>query len=681
MTLKRIKAQPGLSVVTWLSLTVFFMLVITIPLYTDAVYQRSFKEKIQKHTTGDTGLPFLYSFDYYGLWSDKSEWEDIELLDGYLTSASSEVLKLPIQRLVRIFKSDYFDLMSGQSASSVKTVTEFGSGDGEKTKSEYNNDQKLSLVDLGFVSGIENNILLVEGKFPQLSSADATDPIEVLVSLQLANEVGLQPGEVYHLTSIKRTEKENNQDFPIRISGIWQPKDPDDPYWTFPINSLDDTLLTSQANYTTRIIPNYDREITQASWYVILDGSQVTSDQVDSLLDRVEVFEKTASGFFRSFRIVRSPRTDLIEYQQAAQHLRISLYAFALPIYGLMLAFIVMISGLAIEGRRNEIAVTRSRGASTWQALGMIGLENLIIGSFALAASLPAAMMITLGIGLTRSFMDFESRQALSVQWSRSAINAGFLALALALVVSLLPALRVVGDTIISYKRDRARQMTPPIWQKLWLDFLLLIPAGYGAFVLSRQGSLFILQRNSSIGPSDPLGDPLLFLVPSLCVFAFSLILLRILHHLLAGLAWLLAKSPFTGLLLAIRQLARTRTYQTPLLILIFTLSLSIYTASLAKTLDQHLMARTYYQVGGEVTFLKVGREQIGGFGPGSTTQPKDDSLSFPVNEFLKITGIDKAIRVGSYPAYASQVVGGYDKGRFLGVDRIEFPDAAFWRY
>jgi putative ABC transport system permease protein len=208
-----------------------------------------------------------------------------------------------------------------------------------------------------------------------------------------------------------------------------------------------------------------------------------------------------------------------------------------------------------------------------------------------------------------------------------------------------------------------------------------MIPAAYGTYILSGQGGLFPIAQINSNGSSDPLSDPLLFLVPSISVLALSLLSIRGLHYLLEGIAWLLGHTRSTGSILAIRQLARTRTYQAPLLILIFTLSLSIYTASLAQTIDQHLMNRVFYEVGSEVNFTKVGQEQLPGINMGSSSETeKDDSLSFPVNEFEKIQGIEKAVRVGSYPAYASMVVGGVEKGRFIGVDRIEFPSAAYWR-
>jgi putative ABC transport system permease protein len=50
------------------------------------------------------------------------------------------------------------------------------------------------------------------------------------------------------------------------------------------------------------------------------------------------------------------------------------------------------------------------------------------------------------------------------------------------------------------------------------------------------------------------------------------------------------------------------------------------------------------------------------------------------VNEFEKIPGVAKAARVGSYSSYARTIQSGRIKGRFLGIDRAEFPLVAYWR-
>ncbi len=68
----------------------------------------------------------------------------------------------------------------------------------------------------------------------------------------------------------------------------------------------------------------------------------------------------------------------LLDYRRSANLLTILLYAFSIPILGLLLAFITLTAGLATERRRNEVAVLRSRGAMAAQMVGIAALESLI---------------------------------------------------------------------------------------------------------------------------------------------------------------------------------------------------------------------------------------------------------------------------------------------------------------
>ncbi len=146
--------------------------------------------------------------------------------------------------------------------------------------------------------------------------------------------------------------------------------------------------------------------------------------------------------------------------------------------------------------------------------------------------------------------------------------------------------------------------MRKPWWQRAWLDVLLLIPTGYGAYLLRNQGSVVLLEE--SFG-SAPFQNPLLFLIPALGILALTLIFLRFMPLVMSFVSWVAGHTRSVGLLMASRHLARSPSfYTTPLILLVLTLSLSRpSTASLAHTLDQHLHGKTFYQAGAELRFVE----------------------------------------------------------------------------
>jgi len=222
------------------------------------------------------------------------------------------------------------------------------------------------------------------------------------------------------------------------------------------------------------------------------------------------------------------------------------------------------------------------------------------------------------------------------------------------------------------------------------LDVLLLIPAAYGVYLLREQGSMVMLQE--AFG-ADPLQNPLLFLVPVLSIFALTLSFLRFMPLLMSALSWLAARMHAVGLLMATRHLARTpNSYATPLILLVLTLSLSAFTASLAYTLDQHMHDQHYYEVGADMRFLDQGEgkqdmlaaffEDEGGNAADEGGNAADEGggprwLFLPVSDYLNATGVEAVTRVGRYPA-VSRFSGGAQAGVFIGVDRADFGNVAF---
>ena len=669
--LKRLMAQWGLALVMIFGLVTSISLVISIPLYADSVYHRTFLEKVTEGVSPPipdkvSSVPFSFQLNYYGGWSGNNEWEDIQPVDQYLSTSSGQVLGLPTKIYVRYFSTDKVELYPD---SGIDTAYE-------------NPATRIDWVNLGYMSGLEEQIQVVEGTFP--TSADPVNEayIDVLVSLPLANRIGLQVGENYIIQATNQLEntdglsEEKSVRIPVRIAGIWQPIDTTNPYWLFSPSSLINVFLVPEDSFARRISPVLMGEVNYAVWYMVMDGTTVRTSDVDGLLNRINRLVIQAKIRLPNLQVSLSPADDLLEYQRASRQLTILLYSVNTPIVGLILAFISLIASLSLERRRNEIAIMRSRCITAVQILLSIALESIILGLLAFIISIPLALWITQLISQTRSFMNFSSMSFLQIRLTTPALLTGILAVAGNLVITLVPAVGVVKQNIVSYKQDQARSLHPPVWQWIWLDVLLLFPFGYGTYLLDKQGSIL------AWGTSDPLGNPLLFLVPALGVLAFTLLILRLIPLIMAALAWVASHMHNLGLFLAAAQLARSPGYyNTPMLILVFTLSLSTYTASLAQTLDRHLYFRIYYQVGGDMEFKDIGEPKLTApFPIPGQEDTKPEFLLFPVSEYLKIPGIEAVTRVGSYPAILTSLDGSMVNGRFYGIDRIDFPKVAYWQ-
>ncbi|MBK9050305.1 MAG: hypothetical protein IPL78_05085 [Chloroflexi bacterium] len=661
ITFKRLYAQRSLSLVTLLGLTTAVALIMTIPLYADAVYFRILQEELSTNAERGRRPPFAYLYDYVGSWAGPLQWEDIQPVDDYLTNQGARALGLPAQLTVRHLESERFKLFP---ASTSNYADDTGS---------------LGLFYFATTTGISDYISLREGQFPAPADPSPDSTIEVLISETFANESGLQVGDpliAYDFVLDTLNPRETS----VRVAGIWQANDTSDDFWFFTPQTFDDLLLVPEATFSQRLSPVFNNEITRAVWYLVLDGSGVNTTNADALAARSFQVERRTTTLLANLSNSLSPAGGLSRYRAATQQLTVLLSAFNVPVIGLILAFIGLIVGLAVNQRRNEIAVIRSRGGTPSQVMGFALLEGLILGVVSIVLGTLLALAITQLMGKSRSFLDFSAPADLRVALTPNAWQAALVAVVLAIVAQVLPTIAAAQDTIITYKQEQARTLKRPWWQRAWLDVLLLIPAFYGYYQLEQQGSIV---ASGAIPTGDtPFQNPLLFLIPILAVFAFTLLFVRILPLLMSFISWLLSHTDSIGVLMATRQLARTpRLYAMPLILLVLTASLAVVTASLAQTMDYQLNDESFYAIGADVNLRGAGVE-FGGASifPGQTQDDeRTQGIFLPMSEYQEFPGVLAAARVGRYTGEA-QVGDQRITGMYLGLDRADFGQVAYWR-
>lgn len=187
--------------------------------------------------------------------------------------------------------------------------------------------------------------------------------------------------------------------------------------------------------------------------------------------------------------------------------------------------------------------------------------------------------------------------------------------------------------------------------------------------MLINQGNLFLTGNEASSVDSN-FANPLLFLLPPLTIFVSTLLLLRILSLFMRLTSWILHLTDNVSLLIATRHLERTPGYYFhPTILLVSTIALGVFTASYAHSLDRSLYEQEFYENVADISFRVYAQT-----GPGQS-----ELVYLPLADFNDVTHLDDITRVGDYSMLVNQ--GGRTiRGRFIGVDRHEFGEIAFWR-
>ncbi|MDI7277649.1 MAG: FtsX-like permease family protein, partial [Anaerolineae bacterium] len=529
----------------------------------------------------------------------------------------------------------------------------------------------LGNAKLGFLTGIEDHVERVTGQ--PIGTRSSDEAANAWMHESWATEMGVEDGEQFILQPIL-------QGLPVkvRIAGTWRPRDVDDPFWPSNPDSLwRSVLLLQPDDYAAMVEPALGgASVGSLSWAVNLHEERF----VPELADRY------VQGFKRSLVRLQqllpdahcdvSPLPVLLAYLGRRHSLTILLFAFSVPIVGFLLYSLTLVSNVLVDGQRPSTAIMASRGMSPAQLLRV----SLFEGLFLLAVGTPLGVLVGLTaarlMGHSVSFLRFEARSPLQVTMAGIRAWLILLTMAVSLLARLWPAIRESGRSVVDYLQEASRPQGRPGWQKLYLDFVLIIPTLYAYRQLKQQGSIVILGWRSS---GDIFRDPALFLVPALFMLTASLLcarlfplLMRLLDRAISGhlgLAWCVT----------LRQLGRQgRQYVSPLLLIMISVGVGAFMACMALSLDRWLEDRLRYRLGADVVLRVEDMPQDEAVG--SSGAIVSSAVLIPLPNILAVPGVTGATNVGSYRAQIPVTVNALTSGRFLGIDRVTFSSAAAFR-
>ena len=664
--LRRLLNDKRLSLAMLLGLAVAIAIASAVPIYADASSLRALQDRLAVNRDGveTARLPFSFMFSYLGSLQGSLDIERLDGVNAHLMDYAPAALDLPMLAAVRHVRTPQFTLFPDDDAF-------------------YDSARRpLAWTNLAYATGLEEHVTLVEGGWPSVAS-QASDVVEVVIGEGMAGETGLGPGEA--LIAYRAGEAAGGSghrtQVSVRIVGVWRANDPHDAYWFVAPESLDAMLIMPEASFRQAVAPLMRDEVNVAIWYWVASHDWVRSDDVLPTLRRLARVTNQATSLLPGISLVLSPADALRDYRASAYALMLVLAVFAVPIVALVCVFLVMISANALRSRRREIAVLRSRGASAQQVLLVHLVEGVLIVLVALPLGLAGGLGLARVIGDTTAFLRVGTARNLEVAITSSAWIFGLGAVVVGLVARLLPSLGAASHTVVSYQGQRTRDLGSLGW---WpLDLMLTLAAGYAYYVLQQRGSA------AAAAAVEPLRDPLLFAAPVLALLALSLVTTRLFPYLM-----LLVEKAYRlvgrGVVWAVSlaELAReARGYVGSLLMVILTTSFATYFASVALTLDEGVWDRSLYRTGATFRLIETG---VASAGASSALAEGDAStggellaegswLLASVEQHLAVPGITAATRVGSYPVSIRSSAGN-QPGMLYGIDRLTFPEVAFFR-
>ncbi|REK77684.1 ABC transporter permease [Paenibacillus paeoniae] len=629
----------------------------SIPFYTDHALSRIISTTLNEEGPG--APPGSILTRYQPTRNESTDSEGLAALHDYMMN------KLPEQ-------IDYPQLQSIATYSIAQSQLRQDAADGKTD----NRRRQMSLMSQ---SGLAEQIEIISGAMYG-NSPNSDGIIEAMVWENARGRNYLEVGDVYQYTL---PTAKGNKVVRIKIVGVFQPKDVNSAYWYQGLDVFSSVLMMNPDVFAQEIMSNLSASVNTVNWYGLYELQNLQSDdlsRLEKLLQRLEP---------EMFQMLRNSRVDLSfldlirTFKKESQQMQMTLFTLAAPMLALSFYFIYINARQSLERQRNDIAVLRSRGAEMRLIYAIFLLEGALLGTAAwLLGMLGAAGMARLMV-TTDGFMQFALGKDSAIGWSNAAGLYGLAAVAIAILAGLLPLAGYGKQSIVGHKQELARADRKPLWQRWYIDVVLLLASGAGWY-LFQSGQLNAGQQSQS---GSLQIHPAFFFVPAVAVFSAGLVSLRLFPLLLKLLHRMLRRWLPITFHLALVQLSRSQKSYFPLmLLLVMTMGLGIYHASAARTIDRNEGERIMYSNGTDVVLQPVweGKIQLydedGNYIP--EDQPRDTIYTEPpLAPFQEMPGVKSHVRVLQTEGDIAVAGKSLGKGQLMGIDNVDFANSAWWRH
>ena len=527
----------------------------------------------------------------------------------------------------------------------------------------------LDTIEPVYVASAAGHITVSDGK-PYSDGYASPGVLEVWLHDSFGQKLGINVGETFQFGATLTSTQ-----IKIKVAGFWHSNrlpdgKPDSEFWfNDPDSNLANALLVTRADYLKFIQPDLPSKTRGLTWYIILDESKVNTSRSAQYIDGFRQATIQLNKSLPGIRLNTPPLDPLQKFVTSSSTLTLLLLGYNLPAFFILLYFLILTSSIVARWQRRETTLLVSRGLTTGGVVFHVLVEQVLL----LLLGLPLGTLFGMGIarvmGYSASFLTFTTRAALPVSIGDISLPLTAAAVLIAVGARLSPAVQAARASKVVEEREWARSTRKPTWYRYYLDLLLIVPTYYAYDQLTHQGSLIALIVTK---PDDLFRDPLLVLVPALAIITGSLVVMRLFAVVMRLLDAAASLTPWLTIHLALRQLSRSSgDYLRPLLLVIISLGLGVYTLSMAASLDQWQIDRYYYKNGADLVFSPK---------PTSGDSSPDTSWAPQPGDFLKVAGVTAATRVSHLGLEIDLGGGNKVGGHFLGVDRLDLPGAAWWR-
>jgi len=456
-----------------------------------------------------------------------------------------------------------------------------------------------------------NRSTLIDGSWPVTKSLGdnsiTPEPIEVVIDTTGSNMLDLDVGD--EILAFPASGLTDPKSVLVKISGIFDRVDPSGDFWYSRDRNFSnqgsrwDTipLFTTEENILSEIGAVYPGLYFNVTWVFNIDRNGVRAGDVHNLQDTLQLVRQDVGlNLDHSNTAITLDRV-LKRYSEQLVLARIPLFLMLFLVTGILAYYLTLVAGLTVRSRNAEIAMLKSRGATTFQIGILVFVEGLLLAIPAIIIGSVLSPVVAQSLG---QFF-FESQADLApIALSTRAFLLGVAGALLAVTVLTSGTLVAARQSIVEFRQSGARPPRAPFLHRYYIDFLLLGLITVIWWQINTRGSFLV----KPISTGEIEIDFTLLLGPILGLLALGLVVLRVFP---IGVSLLARAAEAVGpawLVQGLRRISRDPIMPGSLVVLLMlATALGVIGSAFSSTLDRSQRERASYEVGADLRILHNG--------------------------------------------------------------------------
>lgn len=576
----------------------------TVPIYMNSSLQRILIKDMQAYQT-ETGLypgEYIVSSSISVKASNEERRTAVNAMTELVSSRTSRI-HMPQANSKTILTDGFMYLITGKTAR-VKVIG---------------------------MTGLSDHTEIIQGRMYEPGQLP-DGSFEVICNEECLKTLGMSCGGTYQL---QNNFFNSAEPLTVTVVGVFRQSSENDSYWSETMENYLNALFIDEDTFLGDYLSTGITTLSGAESRYSFDFQKMDLNDLNSITAAIEQDEAVYSSAGMSFSM--GIKDILSDYAVRAANLKSMLWILQIPTIVMLAFYLFMVSQLNVEQEKNEIAVFKSRGASSKQIFAIYAMEAGVLGLATFIIAPFIGLLLCNFLGVSNGFLEFVNRTGLAAHLSLEAFIYALVAIVIFFITTMIPIIPASKLSIVKYKQSKAKVVKMALWEKLCID-IILIAGSLVWYYLTARSIRKLFADGTYV--SDGTINPLYFVFSTMFIMGAGLLFIRVYPYLLRLIYHIGKRFWSVPQYMAITSVARSQGGRERFLMLFLsvTFALGIFSANTARAINNSRSDRIYYNTGTDVVIDAYWRLE--------SVEDESSYVEIDMDEYENLAGVETATRV-----------------------------------